>query len=421
MPFDMLTSSLLIALTIALTALLFLKRKSQSNHFIYLQTNLLEEKQKSQITQTQLLTLTQQNATLQAEKKSLQQQLLIFKEQEKENEKKLLLQFQNLANNILEQKSQKFTEQNKQQLQQILHPLKEKITHFDNQIAQTQREAADRNIALRTQLKQMVTLHHEMSQKAENLTQAIKGNNTTQGHWGEFILENILEKSGLRKGKEYLVQTSFTTQEGKRYRPDVIIQLPEQKNIIIDAKVSLVDYEKFFHTQDPKQKEKHLKKHLISLKNHIKSLQQKNYALQYNLKSLDFVLMFLPIEPAFMLAMQYDSTLLDYAYQQNIILVGPSTLMATLRTIANIWKNKYQNDHALQIAQQSGALYDKFVSFLEDYQKIGHSLLSTQKVYQNSMRKLTEGNGNLINKAEKLKQLGARTNKSLPTLVPQLE
>jgi DNA recombination protein RmuC len=268
-------------------------------------------------------------------------------------------------------------------------------------------------VALRTEVKKLSELNTQITKEAENLAKAIKGDTKTQGNWGEFILERILEKSGLTKDREYRVQASFVTEEGKRYQPDVIVKLPDDKHIIIDAKVSLVSYEQFFNAEQASERALALKKHILSIRKHIKELSEKNYHSEYGLKGLDFVLMFIPIEPAFSLAVQHDLDIFNEAYEKNIVLVSPTTLIATLRSIANIWKHEYQNHNALEIAQQGGALYDKFVGFVEDLKHLGRQMDVAQKAYQEAMKKLYEGKGNLVRRAHNIKALGARTSKAL--------
>ena len=369
-------------------------------------TELVQEREKNLHLSTNLARLAADNKNL-AEK---------GKEQKQEVEKiqeKFTIQFKNLANDLLEEKSKKFTDQNKINLENILKPLGERIVAFEKKVEQTNKEGLERNVALRTEIKKLNELNSQITKEAENLTKAIKGDIKVQGDWGEFILESILEKSGLVKGREYFVQASLVTEAGKRYQPDIIVQLPDEKTIIIDAKVSLVNYEKFFNTVYEKEKEVYLKKHIQSIRKHISLLSEKNYQDLYTMRGLDFVLMFIPMEPAFSLAVQHDASLFNDAYEKNIVIVSPSTLTATLRTIANIWKNEYQNQHALEIARQGGALYDKFVSFIEDLKNVGRQMDSTRKVYIEAVKKLYEGRGNLISKAQRIKELGARTNKAL--------
>jgi DNA recombination protein RmuC len=377
------------------------------------QQQLDEVKKELFLVNNQNLQLGQDFVRLETVNQHLTEKLGTQKQEVEAMQEKLTIQFKNLANDLLEEKSKKFTDQNKFNLEGILKPLGERIQEFEKQIVQTNKESLERNVALRTEVKKLSELNAQITKEAENLTKAIKGDTKTQGNWGEFILESILEKSGLAKDREYRIQTSFLTEEGKRYQPDVIIQLPDNKHIIIDAKVSLVNYEQFFNAEQPSEQALALKKHIQSMRKHIKELSEKNYQSQYDLKGLDFVLMFVPIEPAFSLAVQHDLGLFNEAYEKNIVLVSPTTLMATLRTIANIWKHEYQNQNALEIAQQGGALYDKFVGFVEDLKHLGRQMDIAQKAYAEAMKKLYEGKGNLIRRAQNIKTLGARTSKAL--------
>lgn len=326
---------------------------------------------------------------------------------------KFAVEFKNLANQIFEEKSQKFTAQNKSNIQDLLGPLKERIGEFQKKVEDTNKEGAERNASLVQQIKHLSELNKQITKEAENLTKALKGDSKTQGNWGEVILERILEKSGLEKGREYETQTSETGEDGKRYQPDVIIKLPEQKHIIVDAKVSLTAYERFTNETDEAEQLLQLKLHIGSIKSHIKGLSDKNYQNLYGLDGLDFVFLFIPIEPAFMLAVQQEPELFNEAYAKNIVIISPTTLMATLRTIASIWKQEYQSKNALEIARQSGALYDKFVGFTEDLLKVGDNISTTQKNYDLALNKLTAGKDNLVIKTEKIKKLGAKTSKSI--------
>ncbi len=348
------------------------------------------------------------------------QELLGFQEKLKDQKQeietmheKLQIQFKNLANDILEEKTKKFTDQNKISLSDILNPLKEKIQEFEKKVEQTNKESIERNSALKEQIIGLKELNLQITKEAENLTKALKGESKTQGNWGEFVLESILEKSGLIKGEQYEVQVSKTAEDGKRFQPDVIINLPEDKHLIVDSKVSLTAYEKFSSSENELEKEAELKNHLLSIRSHIKGLSEKNYQSLYELGSLDFVLLFMPIESAFSLAVQHDNTLFTDAYEKNIVIVSPSTLIATLRTIASIWRQENQNKNALEIARQGGQLYDKFVSFSEDLIKIGENLNTTKKNYELAMNKLSTGKGNLVNRADKLKELGAKASKNM--------
>ncbi len=344
--------------------------------------------------------------------------LASLKAEYKNLEKKLTdegTEFKNIVNEILKEKSKEFTDQNKTKLNEILTPLKEKIKDFEIKITQTHVDEVKQRASLVEQIKFLTEQNQQMSKDAKDLTSALKGETKTQGNWGEFILESILEKSGLVKDREYSVQESFTTEKGNRLQPDVIINLPDKKTIVIDSKVSLNAYEKYSSTDDEDEKQRAIKEHLISIKKHIKELSEKNYQNIYQLKSLDFVLMFLPIEPAFGLAIQAEQNLFISAYEKNIILVSPSTLLATLRTIANIWRQAYQNKNAVEIARQSGALYDKFQGLLKDLQNVGEKLNATQTSYDSAIKKLHTGKGNLVTSVEKIKKLGAKTTKSLPS------
>ncbi|XWN34977.1 MAG: DNA recombination protein RmuC [Roseivirga sp.] len=372
--------------------------------------------------QGQQLQSAQDLARLEATNQHLAEKLSEQKQEVEAMQDKLTVQFKNLANDLLEEKSKKFTDQNKVNLEGLLKPLGERIQAFEQQVVQTNKESLERNVALRTEVRKLNELNTQITKEAESLTKAIKGDTKTQGNWGEFILESILEKSGLVKDREYSVQASFVTEEGKRYQPDVIIKLPEGKHLIIDAKVSLVNYEQFHSSEQEVDRTVALKKHIQSIRRHIQELSAKNYQHQYDLKGLDFVLMFIPIEPAFSLAAQHDAALFNDAYEKNIVLVAPSTLIATLRTIANIWKHEYQNQNALEIAQQGGALYDKFVGFVEDLKQLGRQMDVTQKTYVEAVKKLYEGKGNLVRRVENIKALGARTSKTLdPKLVDRAE
>jgi DNA recombination protein RmuC len=375
---------------------------------INLQSELKIEREK-------IVKLTSENSSLKTDYSNLQQKLSEQKEEIEELQEKFIKEFENLANKIFEEKSAKFTEQNKEKLSEVLNPLKEKITEFERKVEQTNKESIDRFSSLRQQLFMLNELNQQITQEAKNLTEALKGQTKTQGNWGEFILESILEKSGLVKGREYLVQEVITDESGKRFQPDVIINLPENKSIIIDSKVSLNAYERYVSSDDENEKSKALRDHIISIRSHLKNLSSKNYQSLYDLNSLDFVLMFMPIEPAFALAVQNDSNLFNEAFEKNIVIVSPSTLLATLKTIASIWRQENQNRNALEIARQAGALYDKFVSFYNDLIDVGKKLEAAKLSYEEAMKKVHDGRGNLIAGVEKIKLLGAKTSKSIPS------
>jgi len=345
---------------------------------------------------------------------NLKEKLAEQKSEIEELQQKFIKEFENLANRIFEEKGSKFSEQNKEKLSEILNPLKEKIADFEKKVEENSRESIKGHASLKEQLQMLKDLNQQVTQEAKNLTEALKGQSKTQGNWGEFILESLLEKSGLVKGREYTVQESITAESGKRFQPDVIIRLPENKSLVIDSKVSLVGYEKYVSGESEQENQLALREHINSIRSHIKNLGGKNYQNLYQLESLDFVLMFMPIEPAFALAVQSDTTLFNDAFEKNIVIVSPSTLLATLRTIASIWRQENQNKNALEIARQSGALYDKFVSFVDDLVNVGKRIDESKDSYVDAMKKLTDGSGNLIRRAEKIKLLGAKTTKNLP-------
>lgn len=344
---------------------------------------------------------------------NLEEKLAEQKQELSRLNEKFALEFKNLANEIFEEKSKKFTDQNKNNLNELLTPLKERIGDFQKKIEDTNKESLERNASLVQQIKNLGDLNKQITKEAENLTKALKGDNKVQGNWGEVILERILEKSGLQKDREYQTQVSEVAEDGKRYQPDVVIKLPDNKNIIVDSKVSLISYERYANAKEESDQLSHLKLHITSIRAHVKSLGDKSYQNLYGIGGLDFVLLFIPIEPAFTLAVQHDPELFNDAYSKNIVVVSPSTLIATLRTISSIWKQEYQNKNAMEIARQGGALYDKFAAFVEDLKNVGRHLESSQKVYRESMKKLYEGSGNLVKRAENIKKLGAKTSKQL--------
>ncbi|MCX6291194.1 MAG: DNA recombination protein RmuC [Bacteroidetes bacterium] len=352
-----------------------------------------------------------------AEQKTINQNLLdklnTQKEELNELQSKFTKEFENLANKILDEKSQKFTDQNKVNLDIILNPLKEKITDFEKKVdAAYKTESAERN-SLKGEIKSLVELNKQISEEANNLAKALKGDTKKQGNWGEMILEKILERSGLVKDREYKTQVSTKNDEGGRQQPDVVIFLPENKHVIIDAKVSLVAYEQFVNAADDEVRVQYLKEHVISVKNHVKILSEKNYQSSSDFSSPDFVLLFMPIESSFSMAVQADQEIFSYAWDKKIVIVSPSTLLATLRTISSIWKQERQTRNALEIAEQGGKLYDKFVAFTEDLTMVGKKMDEAKSNYVDAMKKLSEGRGNLVSSTEKLKELGAKSSKQI--------
>lgn len=324
--------------------------------------------------------------------------------------------FEIIATKLLEEKSQKFTEHNRTSLDIILNPLKDKIKSFEDKVESAYRtEAAERN-TLKGSIEELMKLNKQISDEANNLSTALKGNTKQQGNWGEFVLEKILESSGLIEGENYVLQgegMGLVDNEGNRFQPDVIINLPDDKHVIIDSKVSLIAYEKLVSSNDAESREKFIKEHITSLKNHVLNLSNKNYQDLIGIKSPDFVLLFVPIESSFSIATQHDKDLFEYAWSRKIVIVTPSTLLATLKTIASIWKQEKQTKNALVIAKQAGALYDKFVGFVEDLKKIGDQLNKTQQTYNEAYSKLHTGKGNLTSGVESLKRLGAKAKKQI--------
>ena len=346
-----------------------------------------------------------------SEFKNLEEKLLENKAEVEKLQDKFSKDFEILANKILEEKSSKFTEQNQENIKRILNPLQERIQTFEKKVEDTHKESIDYHAALRQQIVGLKDLNLQMSKETVNLTKALKGDSKTQGNWGELVLERVLEKSGLEKDREYFVQQSFINDEEKRILPDVVIHLPDNKKMIIDSKVTLTAYEQYVNADDDNEKEKFIKEHVNSLKRHIEDLSEKKYEDIYKIESPDFVLLFIPIEPAFAVALNSDSQLYNKAFEKNIVIVTPTTLLATLRTIDSMWNNEKQQRNAIEIAIQAGRLYDQFVNLTEDLIKVGNQLRTVQGSYDTSMKKLT-GAGNLIKKVDNLKKLGAKGTKN---------
>jgi len=337
-------------------------------------------------------------------------------EQEKsiqEIQQKFQLEFQNIASKLLEEKSQKFVETNKTHLDILLNPLKENIKAFEEKVDKVYNmEAAERN-TLKGVISQLMELNKLISNEAQNLTKALKGDSKKQGNWGEVILERVLERSGLVKDREYRLQASLISADGSRLQPDVIIDLPDEKHLIIDSKVSLVAYERLVNCETEDERKLYSKAHVESIRGHVNGLSSKNYHDLYQINSPDFVLLFVPIESSFSFAVQLDAELFSDAWEKRVVIVSPSTLLATLRTISSIWKQERQNRNVLEIARLSGAMYDKFVGFIGDMEGIGKNIKLSQTAYDSALNKLTEGNGNLTVTADKIKKLGAKANKQL--------
>lgn len=408
-----------LAIGIYIGKLLFAS-KSQSEK-TFLEENIIDLKQQLQLVNSEKETIRNEKEAIniQLSKKEVDFDNLWQRNKEQKEEvenlqEKFTKEFENLANKILEEKSNKFTEQNRENIKNILSPLQDKIQLFEKKVEDTHKESIDYHAALRQQILGLSKMNEQMSKETINLTKALKGDSKMQGNWGELILERVLEKSGLEKDREYFVQQSHTNSEGKLVYPDVVINLPDGKKMIVDSKVSLTAYEKFINEEDDDLKNGFLKEHVSSIKRHVEQLGNKNYQDLYQIESPDFVLLFIPIEPAFALALNEDTTLYNKAFEKNIVIVTPSTLLATLRTIDSMWTNQKQQENAFEIARQAGALYDKFYGFMEDLVKIGKKIDESKVEYQGAMNKLFDGSGNLIKRVENLKKMGAKTQKSLP-------
>jgi len=352
---------------------------------------------------------------LAAERRQSADKLATLQQTAQEAKTVLSDQFKNLANEILEEKSKRFAEQNQQNLDILLKPLQEKLTDFRKQVDETYQSEARERFALKQEVEKLAGLNLRMTDETRALTNALKGESKTQGDWGELVLETILENSGLRKGEEYLVQDTQTISDGSRLQPDVVIRLPESKHLVIDSKVSITAYTRYIQADDDAIKTAELNSHVLSIKQHIQGLSAKNYQDLYGVGSIDFVLMFIPIEPAFLAAMRHAPDIYQDALKKNIVIVCPSTLLATVRTVAHLWRQEHQNRNAQEIARQCASLYDKFVGFVEDLDKVGQRLEQAQISYADAVGKLKTGRGNLIRTAENVKKLGVKPNKSLPS------
>lgn len=351
-----------------------------------------------------------------SEYENLQQQNLKRDEELKLQQEQLRKDFELMASKILEEKSEKFTLQNKENIKNILHPLQEKIQVFEKKVDDTQKESISMHSALKEQLLGLKDLNQQMTKEATNLTRALKGDSKMQGNWGELVLERVLEKSGLEKDREYFVQQSFKRDDGTRVLPDVVLHLPNNKKMIIDSKVSLTDYERMVNAEDD-ERDTFLKAHINSIRKHVDQLSDKKYEDIYDIESPDFVLLFIPIEPAFAVAVTEDNSIYNKAFERNIVIVTPSTLLATLRTVDSMWNNEKQQQNAIEIARQAGALYDKFEGLVKDLTGVGKKIDDAKKDYSSAMNKLVEGRGNLITSVEKLKKMGAKAKKALPEAI----
>ncbi len=364
------------------------------------------------------LDLREHLARAENEKRNLQDKLISERAWQQEIHQKYAGQFENLAQRMLKQNVNQLSDINHEKLDNLLGPLQEKIQSFEKRVEASHQQQTMESKLLQQEVQRLARLNNQISEDAQNLTQALKGNNKTQGLWGEIVLERILDQSGLQRGREYFTQGSglkLTNEKGLSQKPDVIIVLPEQKHLIIDAKVSLKAYESYVNETDEVQQTAYLKKHRDSLKGHIDNLSGKYYQKLEQLKTLDFVLMFLPVEGSLITLMEYDKPdLLSYAWERKVILVTPTTLIATLKTIASLWRNEKQHSNALQIAKEGSKIYDKLCAVLQDLQKLGKHIQQTENSYRVTMQKLSNGKGNLLGQAQRLKQLGVETHGSLP-------
>lgn len=381
-------------------------------------TNLLKE-EKGRLLDELLYERTQ----LAAANQSLESARSYYKsQQEKIQEQKIEVEqirenfqreFQNIANKLLDEKSRNFIETNRTNLDILLNPLKENIKAFEEKVDKVYKAESDERNVLRGEITQLMALNKQISDEAQNLTKALKGDNKKQGNWGEVILEKVLERSGLVKDREYRLQASLTGVDGSRMQPDAIIDLPDEKHLIIDSKVSLIAYERLVNAETEEERKLYSKAHVESIRAHVLNLSSKNYHDLYQINSPDFVLLFVPIESSFSFAVQIDAELFNDAWDRRVVIVSPSTLLATLRTIASMWKQERQNRNVLEIARLSGSMYDKFVGFVGDMEGIGKNIKLSQTAYDNAFNKLTDGNGNLTKTAEKIKSLGAKANKQI--------
>lgn len=400
MTFDLyLLTTIVGFLFFLITLYLFLKQNSSLN----------ETEEKLSDTQLEYAILKTKH---EEEQKSSSEKLKVLQGAKEE----LSNEFKILANKIFEDKSKQFSSSNKEQLELLLKPFREQITSFSKEAKEQFSSQTKDSILLKSELLRLKEMNSQLSQDAINLTNALKGENKTQGNWGEIVLENILEQSGLRSGVEYELQATLKSQEGKSYRPDVIIHMPQERDIIIDSKVSLVAYERFINADEADEKKRALKEHIASISNHIKELSAKKYEKLEGVNTLDFVLLFMPIEGAFLLALEQDGEFFKDAYENNILVVSPSTLLVTLRTIEHIWRTQRQEEHALKIANEAEAMYEKLVLFVDEMKKVGSHLQKAQDSYDTSMNRLSSGKGNVIKRAENIVKLGLKPKKVLPII-----
>jgi len=381
----------------------------QSKRLELLEQELAQERLLLHRAQTEKESWMQRSAQMEASYEALRERLVA----QNQDRDALLLKFKDLSAQVIEERAERFNQEQTDSLDVLLRPLADRISRFEKQVAESGRQAIERHVQLREQVRQLTAINSTMGEEARRLTNALKADVKQQGAWSEMILESILEKSGLKKGREYTVQDAHIDREGKRLRTDVIISLPDQKKIIIDSKVSLKDFERLANSESEAERDIALRAHGLSIKNHVDILSSKNYHDLYQVESPDFVLMFVPKDNAFAAALNYDQNLYQYAFDKNIVIVTPATLLATLKTIDTMWKNHYQNSYALEIASEAGKMYDKFVGLSDDLLKVGKQLSTVSNTYNDCMTKLKTGKGNLIGRAERLKELGAKANKKV--------
>lgn len=378
--------------------------KTQENQAIKIENSQLQQQNINQQVQISELKTRLETTT----KAALERQQLL-----EQSEQRLTVQFENLANRIFDHSGKKIEQQNKLSLDLLLSPLKEQLEGFKKQVQSSFSDEAKERHTLTHEIRNLQKLNAQMSQEALNLTNALKGNNKTQGNWGEVILDRILENSGLRQGYEYELQVSLSNENNQRFQPDVIVHLPQGNDVIIDAKMTLIAYERYFNSDDEQEKTKSIAEHLLAVRNHIKQLSQKDYHKLNGIKSLDYILMFIPVEPAFLAAIDQDPSLINEALKHNIMIVSPTTLLVALRTINNLWRYEYQNRNAELIADRASKLYDKVRGFIEDMENLGNNIDKAQQTYHNAMNKLAKGRGNIVGQVEQFRELGVEVKKTI--------
>lgn len=384
-----------------------------------LMAQLEESKHALETERQKVIELNNSLSASEADFRNLEEKLAERKKEVDTIQEKFTAEFKNLANEILEKNSAKFTDLNKNSMSELLNPLRDKILTFEKKVEEAYDKELRDKISLREEVKKLYELNNRISEEANNLTRALKGDTKKQGDWGEVILETVLERSGLTKDREYRKQVITTNSGGETIKPDYLVFLPDKRHIIIDSKVSLVAYDKFVNAESEEARPKFLKAHIESMKSHVKLLSEKNYFSSLEFNTPDFVLMFVPIESSFSLALQADQELFNFAWERKIVIVSPTTLLATMSTIASMWKMDKQSQHAFQIAEESGKLYDKFKLFMDDMVKVGTQLNSTKNTYEDAMKKLVTGRGNLVNQAEKIREMGAKNTRRIDEKITQ--